>query len=428
MIQKLSILRNSRILTLGLSSFVSGIGNWITMMAVLAILVFRDSGGVLESSTIFLAGLLPMLVASPFAGFLADRFDRKNLMILSEVLAGLSVIGLIFAENEILIYGMLALQAVFVSLMIPARQAALPDLVSESELVQANAFFQQLNGVIKIVAPMLAGFLLTILTPQQAIILNVVSLGISAVILTRLPSLPPLLKDETLHKNKIKGVQGNEPAWRKAFREVPSLKLLFVSIFLGITVIMGLDILASVFIRDVLRETEQYYGTMVGLIGVGTFIATLVLMFRRKQVNPWRDVILGIFLLAGIPAMMAITDVWVSNIALAKALVLAGSMIGGIGNGLMVVQMGTLLQVLAPRELLGRLVGLFEATAVAGQLISVLLVPVLVPGLISMAVFLGISSILLIAVDVYILLKVHSFRALNEASNTAVAHSLNNVG
>ena len=62
------ILRNPRILILGLSSLISGIGNWITMMAVLAMLVFRGTGGVLESSAIFLSGLLPMLIASPAAG------------------------------------------------------------------------------------------------------------------------------------------------------------------------------------------------------------------------------------------------------------------------------------------------------------------------------------------------------------------------
>ena len=414
MATKFGVLRNSRIQILGLSSFVSGMGNWITMMAVLAMLVFRGAGGVLESSAIFLAGLLPVLVASPVAGWLADRFDRKNLMILSEVAAGLSVIGLIFTENRALIFGMLALQAVFVSLMVPARQAALPDLVGESELTQANAFFQQLNGVVKIVAPMLAGFLLTVLTPHQAILLDVVSFGISALILTRLPSLQPRAIKAAIRESKVFGDKGDGPALKKVFQTAPSLKLLFVSLFLGITVIMGLDILFSVFIRDVLAENEQFFGLIVGLIGVGTFVATLILMFRRRKVDPWHDVILGIFLLAGIPAVMVISDVWISNSLLARALVLTGSLLGGIGNGLLVVQMSTLLQILSPRALLGRLVGLFEATAVAGQLISVLLVPVLVPGLVTMAVFLGISSALLMVVGVFVLLKVRSFRMSQE--------------
>ena len=402
---KFGILRNPRILILGFSSFISGIGNWITMMAVLAMLVFRGTGGILETSAILLAGLLPMLVASPVAGWLADRFDRRILMILSEVAAGLSVMGLIFTEKQILIYIMLALQAVFVSMMIPARQAGLPDLVEESELTQVNAFFQQLNGVVKIIAPMLAGFILTILTPHQAIILDVVSFGISALILANLPSLQPRAKAETGRENIGSGFKKTEPAWRKAFRDVPSLKWLFISIFLGVTVIMGLDVLFSVFIRDVLAENEQFYGLVVGLIGVGTFIATLMLMFRRREVNPWQDMALGIFLLAGIPAVMMSCAVWIPNTSLARVLMLACSLLGGMGNGLLVVQMSTLLQLLAPRELLGRLVGLFEATAVSGQLVSVLLVPVLVPGLISMAGFLGVTSALLMVFGISISTK-----------------------
>ena len=423
------ILRNPRILILGLSSLISGIGNWITMMAVLAMLVFRGTGGVLESSAIFLSGLLPMLVASPAAGWLADRFDRKNLMILSEVAAGLSVVGLIFTDNIFLIYGMLAIQAVFVSLMIPARQAGLPALVEENELTQTNAFFQQLSGVVKIIAPMLAGFVLTVLTPHQAILLDVASFGISALILSRLPALQPRTIAGTAQENDPEKDAGRgEPAWRKAFRTIPSLKWLFISIFLGITVIMGLDVLSSVYIRDVLAGNEQFYGLMVGMIGVGTFAITLVLMFRRGAANPWKELVIGIFMLAGIPAVMVISDVWIDNNTVARGLVLAGSLLGGVGNGLLVVQMNTLLQTLSPRDLLGRLVGLFEATAVAGQLISVLVIPVLVPGLMTMAVFLGVSSGLLFMLGLFILQKARTFQTVGQIPDPTGIHSLSNVG
>lgn len=426
---KTSVTRNPRILILGLSTLVSGTGNWITMMAVLAMVVFRGTGGILESSAIFLAGLLPMLASSPAAGWLADRYDRKKLMIVSESVAGLSVVGLVFTAEPVLIYGMLALQAVFISLMIPARQAALPDLVAEHELTQANAFFQQLNGVVKIIAPMLAGFILTVLTPHQAILLDVLSFAASALILTRLPALhPQAIENPSGEEKPAPEAAQAGSALRMAFHLAPSLKWLFISIFLGITVIMGLDVLASVFIRDVLAETEQFYGIMVGLIGVGTFAATLILMFRRKAANPWHDLVAGIFLLSGIPAVMVVSAMWAPNADLARTLVLAGSLLGGVGNGLLTVQMNTLLQTLSPRGLLGRLVGLYETTAVAGQLVSVLLVPALVPGLMTMPLFLGVSSGMLVVVGTLILLKSRSLRDPREMPAAKAAHSLSQIG
>ncbi len=74
------IFREKNLLILGLAESVSGIGDWITMMAVLAMLVFRGGGGVMESSGVFLAGLLPTLIVSPLAGWLVDRVNRRTLL------------------------------------------------------------------------------------------------------------------------------------------------------------------------------------------------------------------------------------------------------------------------------------------------------------------------------------------------------------
>src|SRR5512144_2341120 len=115
----MDILRNRSLLIIGLAESVSGIGNWITMLAIFAIVVFRGQGGVVQSSAIFLAGLLPTLLASPAAGWLCDRYDRKWLMIGSELLDGLIVAGLIFAQRLEIIYALLALQAVVMSILTP---------------------------------------------------------------------------------------------------------------------------------------------------------------------------------------------------------------------------------------------------------------------------------------------------------------------
>ncbi len=88
----------------------------------------------------------------------------------------------------VLIYGLLALQAVSVSIMTPARQSVLPDIVPAEELTRANALLQQLSGIIKIGAPMIAGAVLAVLNPHQAIILDVISFALAALLLTFLPA------------------------------------------------------------------------------------------------------------------------------------------------------------------------------------------------------------------------------------------------
>lgn len=402
-----AIWHNRSLLILGFSESVSNTGNWITMMAVFSLVIFSREGGVVESSGIFLAGLLPTLVFSPLAGWLLDRFDRKRLMIASEILSGLVITALIFVQQLTLIYLILALQAVFITLMTPARQAVLPDMVSRKDLPRANAFLQQLAGLIKIGAPVLAGALLAVVDAHTAIVLDVISFGLSALILTRLPSLPPHSQPAAAQAEtpEAETVEGEQPALKDpqlwtTLRQETGLQLLFTTLFLAITVIIGFDVLAPVYIRDILQANEELFGLQVGLVGVGTLAASLLVMLRKGESQPWSEAMLGLLLLGMIPLLLAV-GAWLGDPILGRWLALAACLVGGFGNGLLVVQGGTLLQLLSPSALLGRMSGLFQSVAVAGQLIGLLLTPLLVPAILSVAAFFGLSALALTALALY---------------------------
>lgn len=389
-----TLLKNRSLLTLGISESVSNTGNWITMMAVFALLVFRGNGTVTQSSGVFLAGLLPTLVISPVAGWLIDRFDRRILMIASEIISGVVISGLIFVQDMFWIYTLLALQAFSISPMTPARQAVMPDLVNRDQLTRANAFLQQLAGIIKIGAPMIAGAILAVLSPHQAIILDVISFGLSALILSRLPALPPHAPVATEAHPSMNRKQSSEKI-TSVLRRLPTLRLMFISVFFSITLIIGLDVLSPVYIRDVLHGNESFFGLMIGMVGMGTLIISVFLMTYRGKRNLWHDVLTGLLLLALIPAVMALVT-QVTNMTTARVIVIAGAFLGGIGNGLLSIQAGTLLQILPPPDLLGRVSGVFQSTAVAGQLVGILVPPFLVPSLLSIGMYFGISALLLV--------------------------------
>ena len=392
-----SILRNRSMLILGTAESVSNIGNWITMMAIYALIIFRGDGSVTESSGIFLAGLLPMLFVSPLAGRLADRFDRKRLMIASELLSGVAVIGLILVRQIELIYALLALEATFGSLLMPARQAAIVDLVPREELTHANAFLSQLSGTIKIGAPMLAGLVLALIGPQSAMVLDVISFVLSALILSRLPALPPAARHDAGRPAAATGkIESN--TWR-TLRESPRLALLLALAFAATFVIMGFDVLSSIFTRDVLKGSEQFFGILIGLIGVGTVVVSTGLMFQKGEQKPWRDAIIGLALLASVPAFLALATL-PADLTIAKSLAIAGCLIGGLGNGLILVQSNTLLQLSAPPELLGRFGGLFQSMFVAGQMVSIFVTPFLVPTILPMGTYFGIGALALIVLAV----------------------------
>jgi MFS family permease len=383
---------NRRLLILGISESVSNTGSWITMMAVYAMLVFRGGGDIISSSAVYLVGLVPTLLFSPVAGWLCDRLDRKVLMIASELVSGLVISGLIFVRQPVWIYTLLGIQAISVSIMAPARQAVVPAIVPASELTRANAFLQQLNGIIKIAAPALAGLVLALLDPHQAILLDVVSFALSALILTRLPSLPPQAVRAAAGKSAPAAAQGVWPA----LREIEGLRMLFIAVFLAITVIIGFDVLAPVYTRDTLRGGESLFGLMISLVGVGTLGASLALMLRRSPAAPWRDLTLGLFLLAMIPAVMF--GAAFGDPSQARVVILIGALVGGVGNGLLSIQAGTLLQTLSPASLLGRMSGLFQSVGVTGQLVGILVTPLVVPALLPITAYLAVMAAALLIV------------------------------
>lgn len=391
--------RNRSLVILGIAESVSGVGNWITMMAVFALVVFRGAGDVAQSSAIFLAGLLPTLLVSPYAGWLVDRVDRKRLMIVSELGSGLCVAGIIFTEQLVLVYLLLALQAVSMSVMAPARQAAVPDIVGRDRLTQANAFLQQLSGLVKIGAPILAGALLTWVNPHTAIVLDVISFVLAALILTRLPALPPHPRT-TQPDTAPQPTDRPLPTAMAVLRQSPQLRLLFTTMFLSIFVIIGFDILAPVFVRDVLGSNESFFGLLIGLVGLGTVGISIALMLRKGQPNPWRDILLGLILLALIPASLWYATQQGSPTQ-ARTLVALFALVGGIGNGLLVIQIATLLQLFTPAVVLGRISGLFQSTVIAGQLAGIVITPLLVPAVLDLGAYFGLSFLALMGVVLY---------------------------
>jgi MFS family permease len=88
-----------------------------------------------------------------------------------------------------------------------------------------------------------------------------------------------------------------------------------------------------------------------------------------------------------------------------QVVALAGCLIGGIGNGLLNVQITTLLQKSTPPQMLGRMGGMFQSTAVAGQIAGIVITPLLIPAILSMSVYYAVSFVCMATLVVYLVLQ-----------------------
>ena len=92
--------RDYRFLWIGF--LVSQIGDWFNLIASASLVAKLTESGT-QLSLLFLARFLPLFVMSPFAGVVSDRFDRRYVMILSDILRALTVVGLLFIRDESMI-------------------------------------------------------------------------------------------------------------------------------------------------------------------------------------------------------------------------------------------------------------------------------------------------------------------------------------
>lgn len=410
----MTVLRNRSLLILGAAESVSAIGSWMTMMALYALLVFEGDGGLAVTSGIFLAGMLPTLLLSPAAGWLCDRFDPRRLMIGSYLLSGVTVIGLLFATGLPWIYGLLVVKASFYSLLMPARQASVRSLVAKGDLTRANAFLMQMAGLMKILAPMMAGAVLALVSPRTAMLIDLLSFVAAAAILTLLPPLLPGSGASGTDQS------GPRPSLLRTLNEIsrshPLFVPLFGSVFLLLVVVIGFDVTAAVVTRDILQGDQRLFGLLVGLLGLGQVLSAGTLMLWKRKRNPWNDVLIGQVLIGTVPAALAMAPL-LGSPALATAVMAVSCFLGGLGSGLLNVQSMTLVQLMSPPGWLGRLGGVVQSVMVGGQLTGMLLTPLLVPHVVSLTMYFGIGTLAILALCSYSMLLIARQTGGNSATN-----------
>lgn len=126
---------------LWLGQVVSQMGDWFNTIAIYTIILNLTGSG-RDIGLLMVARFLPSFVFGPMSGVIADRFSRRSIMIVSDLLRALVVLGFLFvrrADQLWMIYVLTVFQLAFSTFFEPAKTAAIPSLVSDRELVAANA-------------------------------------------------------------------------------------------------------------------------------------------------------------------------------------------------------------------------------------------------------------------------------------------------
>ena len=133
--------RNRNYRNLWLGAVVSQFGDWFNLIAATSLIAQLTSSGA-AISYLFLARFIPLFLFSPLAGVLADRFDRRRILIASDLLRSLTVLGFLLVRDPAhvwLFYLLTTTQFALSAIFTPARTAVIANIVWQNDLVTANA-------------------------------------------------------------------------------------------------------------------------------------------------------------------------------------------------------------------------------------------------------------------------------------------------
>lgn len=330
---------------------ISLTGTWIQSVAQ-SWLVYRLTGSATMLGLVGFATMIPSFLFASFGGLLADRLDRRRIllttqiasMVLALTLATLTLTGVIEVWHILVLATLLGLVNAF---DIPARQSFVFEMVGREDLPNAIAMNSSMFNGARMIGPAIAGVLVALVGEGWCFFINGVSYVavISGLLLMKLPPRPqPAGAPEPALRRLADG-------WTFASRTRPIRALLLLLGFISL-VGMPYATLMPIFADRVLDGGPRALGILLGASGLGALAGSITLATRRDVRGLGRWVARAAMIFGGFLVLFAMSRTfWLSALLLT-----------GVG-ATMIVQMAasnTLIQVMVPDELRGRVMALYS--------------------------------------------------------------------
>lgn len=355
--------RNFRLFFAGQS--ISLIGTWIQRIAV-PWLVYSLTGSPLLLGIAGFAGQIPTFIISPFAGVLIDRWNRRTILIITQILAMTQslILAFLFYNNSIAVWNIILLNVILGCINafdMPARQSFVVDMIEKKEdLGNAIALNSSMVNGARLLGPAIAGMLIAFTGEGVCFLLNGISyiFVIIFLVMMRVPSHIAINKNANLLHEFQEG-------YKYVFGFMPIRNIILLLALISL-VGMPYTVLMPIFAKTVLHGGPHTFGFLMGASGIGA-LAGSIYMASRKSVLGFGKII---------PMFGAVFGFGLIGFSLSHVFVLSMAMMLIIGTG-MIMQMtssNTILQTIVDDDKRGRVMSYytmaFMGTAPFGSLLA----------------------------------------------------------
>ena len=357
------------------SGTFSSFGDWATLFASVALASYLGAeGGNSELTSVvpIIARIIPAFMSS-FAGILADRFNKRNVMIICDISRMLIVLGLFFTTTLIQLFIINFISEIFSLTRQPSRESIVPDIVSDEYLVKANSLFTVGTYAMLPIASLFFGFI-----SENKVIENIVSYGnswngsiiflIDAVTFLISSYLLLFLKADTSYQKvkKKNNVLGDLKEGIKYFFSVSELRSVTTSISLSLIGAGALFVLGNTYLTQSLNFSQSSFGFMIASFGFGIIFTMVILSYFVTTFSRIPFFIGLSMMLTGVSLLFAFNSSEFPTI-------IFSIFISGIGSGSVYLLTISYLQSTTEKKLRGRVFGNFYTIGRLSILVSLLI-------------------------------------------------------
>ena len=359
--KSIKIFSKSQFSVLWWSGTLSSFGDWATLFASVALASYLGSeGGNSELTAVIpvVARIIPALMSS-FAGILADRFNKKNVMIICDLSRMVIVLGLFFTTTLIQLFLINFLSEIFSLIRQPSRESIVPEVVDDDYLVKANSLFTVGTYASLPIASLAFG-----VVSDNSLIEGIVSYGngwngsvifvIDSITFLISSFLLLYLNTDSPNKNikKQSNVLSDLREGLNYFLSIQELRIVTTSISLSLVGAGALFVLGNTYLTESLKFTQSSFGFMIASFGFGIIFTMVILSYFVTSFSRIPFFIGISMVITGLSLLFAFNSSEFSTI-------LFFIFISGIGSGSVYLLTISYLQSTTDKNLRGRVFGNF---------------------------------------------------------------------
>jgi len=370
----------------------SSIGTWMQIVAQGWLIYRLSHSAFLLALDQFLGGI-PIFLFSLIGGVVADRIERRKILLVSQYMqmGSAAVLTILVATGFVHVWHILCLS--FVSGLAqafggPAYQALIPTLVDREDMPNAIALNSIQFNMAVTIGPALAGQALAKLGEKWCFGLNAISFLAPIITLSIITTrFLPVSTTESMFSSLKQGI--------KFLRKQNSMEALIVLAFCMTALSMPMRTYMPVFVKDIFHRGPETYGNLLSLMGLGSICGSLFVAERGNIRHKGRFAL----------SVLIFLGVGISGFSLSKFLPLSYAMLVLVGASMMAVfaTVTSLVQLITTDAMRGRVMSVYNCAFRGGMPMGNLLSGWLVP-MFTAPVVLGVNGLLLILVALYFLL------------------------